>query len=93
MTALSFNGWGIAGDDFAPVSPAPFWEHRFRPRADEFAKALVWQAQNESRCCDGALIGDAARNLNPSLRHGVFANCATGMKSACTRTGLNRPCR
>jgi hypothetical protein len=49
-----------ADDDFAPVSPAPFWEHGFRPRADEFAKALVWQAQNESCCRNRALNADAA---------------------------------
>jgi hypothetical protein len=38
MTALSFNGPGAADGDFAPMSPAPFWEHRYRPRADHFAK-------------------------------------------------------
>jgi hypothetical protein len=53
MTALSFNRSGAAGDDFAPDSAAPFWEHGFRPRADKFAKALVWQAQNEFRGHDG----------------------------------------
>jgi hypothetical protein len=80
MTALSFNGSGAVGDDFAPISPAPFWEHKFRQHADEFAKTLVWQAQNESCCHGGASIADAACNPNPGLRHSAFANCAIEMK-------------
>jgi hypothetical protein len=85
MTALSFNGLGAADGDFAPMPPAPFWEHRYRPRADHFAKTLVWQAQNESCCHGGALTADAARNLNPGLRHGVSANCAIEMKERACR--------
>jgi hypothetical protein len=81
MTALSFfNGSGVAEGDFAPISPAPFWEHRFRQRAGEFAKTLVWQAQNESCGHGRPLIADASRNLNLGLRHSVFANCAIEMK-------------
>jgi len=72
----------------------PHFGNRGSGRADEFAKALVWQAQNESCCRDGAQIADAARNINPSLRHGVFANCAIEMKErARPDRRLNQPSR
>jgi hypothetical protein len=85
MTALSFGG-ATQPTTISRRDHLPHFGNTGSGRARvSLQETLVWQAQNESCCYSGAVTAYAARNLNPGLRQGVFANCAIGMKERACR--------